>query len=732
MYIYDRKLVPWCDQEEVMWRSAQRDLYCRSRVVRSVSEGVRNGNPDLLRSESLGRSWARILRRTERWEMGGLGEKGSPTQTKFAVFSLPRMADKVPDDKTLLTELGKMKTTEARALARAFASFGKPKQFTEALIATLQAIPLPGEGLKRYAIYLARIGAEAFILRLNVTGDKRSHVGFVDHPSRLYDSFNLTHREYFLHFAIRRLLVDSSSASTPEAHGRVLALSMALFSAVQSELAREFRLIGIPENLLIAYRRLVAAIMWKHYQLQTDGLLERTRSLKLRFADALKQVEDLFGKASITLLHDVNATLPIFHTGSGAYRDYFTPSGRTDIGFTHFSRFARSGAESEPTVSFRTVVRRRYEQKSLLEELQRRSHPALPPLLHDTALWQLWLRRIWDSPLLQRDKLGDLLGLVHRYFEAFTVHVPHDLREGCSEKNYLTRSFPRAVTGALIHDCAVYAIRWLHMLGGLFTGGLTPYGIANPRAYLVEMPSHVGAMIRVEFGRPFLHRHVLVSINNKDAVVHSDNPQESDQDAAGVVVLDRYKGVVTPYFLRPIKSRLSDANALWKEVCRIFETKLRLPYPDPTEPHLRYLAYNAGIAGVSREVADAVGGLWLDLQRRLASARNESGTIPSDRLREEIQRYAQSVKATVDAGTKKYKKEVEPLSGEIDRDLDANKHRIPRGARIVDSAQPPRQPWESAWRDYSQELEKSVKSLDLSQSNPERFFPEDDFVAAVE
>ena len=31
-----------------------------------------------------------------------------------------------------------------------------------------------------------------------------------------------------------------------------------------------------------------------------------------------------------------------------------------------------------------------------------------------------------------------------------------------------------------------------------------------------------------------------------------------------------------------------------------------------------------------------------------------------------------------------------------------------------------------------QELDNAVKSLDLSQSNPERFFPEDDFVAAVQ
>jgi hypothetical protein len=678
----------------------------------------------------LGQLSTGISRRTHLSETGRLGEKSSPTPAKFAVFDLPTDAAKLPDDRALLADLGRMRTDEARALGRAFASFGKPKQFAETLLAALRAIPLPGEGMKRYGIYLARLGAEAFILGLNVTGDKRFHVGFVDHPSRLYDSPSLSHREYFLHFAIRQLLTVSSSASMADAHSTMLVRGGALFFALQAELAQNYRLIGIPENLLVAYRRLVAAIIWKHYQLQMDDLLARARSLKLRFGDALKELDDLLRKASITLVHDPHATLPVFRTGSGEYRDYFTPSARTDIGFTHFSRFARPGPESEPNISFRTIFRRRYEQESLLQDLQRRSHPALPPLLHDSGSWQVWIRRMWEDPLLQRDKLGDLLGFVHRYFEAFSVHVPHDLKEGCSEKNYLTRPFPRAVTGGLIHDCAVYAIRWLNMLSGLFTRGLTPRGLANPRAFLVEMPSHVGAMIRVEFVPPFLQRPVLVSINNKDAIVHRDNPQQSDQVAAETVVLDRYKGVRTPYFFRPIKSRLSDATALWQEICRIFETKLRLPYTDRTEPHLRYLAYNAGIAGVSREVADSVGGLWLALQRTLA--RSQSGSISSDRFREEIHRYAQFVQAAVEAGTKKYKKEVEPLIEEIDRDLDANKHRIPRGARIVDSAPPSRQPWESAWREYSQELEKSMKSLDLSQSNPERFFPEDDFMAAVE
>lgn len=707
MYLYDRKpsgSQARSKEQPITSRSAQRNSYYPDQGISGF--GGRGGSNS---------SYV--------WENEGLGQ--------FRVFDLPEAAGNVPNDRALLAELGKIKTNEARVLSRAFSSFGKPKQFEDKLLTALRAIPLPGEGLKRYEVYLARLGAEAFILGISVTGDKRFHVGFVDHPSRLHDSLTASYQKYFLHFAIGRLLAASSSASAPDAHRKALVCGTALFSAIQSELAREYRLIGIPETLLAAYRRLLVAVIWKHYQMQMDHLLEKTRSSKLRLADALKELEDIFKKASITLVHDEHATVPIFRTGSGEYRDYFTPSNRSDIGFTYFSRTARPGTDSVPDISFQTVVRRRLQQKNLLEDLQKKSHLQLPPKLHDSASWQVWIRRVWDSPLLQRDKLGDLLGLIHLYFEAFTVQVPHDLREGCSETNYLTRTFPRAITGSLIHDCAVYAIRWLHMLGRLFTPGLTPYGITNPRIFLVEMPGHVGAMIRAEILPPFLHRHILVSINNKDAIIHKDNPQINDQVAAEIVVLDKYQGMMTPYYIRPIKAEPSDANSLWKEVCRIFEKKLRLPYSDTTEPHLRYLAYNAGIARVSREVTDTVGGLCLELLQRLAAARNSDGTVSSDRLRDEVQKYTRSVKVAVDAGTTKYKKDVEPLIEEIDSDLDANIHRIPKDISVVDSAQPKRQPWESAWLEYCPELEKAVKSRDISGINPEKFFLEDDFAAAV-
>lgn len=709
MYVYDRKLLgsrSRCKQQPINSRLAERNSYYSDRAVSGFVGRGGSGS-------------------TYVWADEGLGQ--APV-----VFKLPKDTEKVPSDRALLSELGKIKTNEAGALVRAFSSFGKPKQFTETLPAALRAIPLPGEGLTRYETYLARLGAEAFILGLSVTGDKRFHVGFVDHPSRLHDALTPSYQEYFLHFAIRRLLAASSSASAPDTHRKLLVHGIALFSALQSELAREYRLMGIPKTLLAAYRRLLVAIIWKHYQMQMDHLLEKTRSSKLRFTDALKELEDLFKKASITRVHDEHAAVPLFHTGSREYRDYFTPSSRTDIGFTFFSRTARPGTDSEPDISFRTVVRRRREQKSLLEDLQKRSHPRLPPKLHDSASWQVWIRDMWDGNLrwLPTDKrMAETLKVVEQYFEAFTAHVPHDLREGCKERNYLTRSFPRAITGSLVHDCLVYAIRWIHILGRLIDPKSSPTGIKDPRLFLIEMPGHVGVMIRA---RKLVGDDILVSINNKYAEMHDLDPGESDEVAAKMVVSDQYHGMRTPFVARRITASPSDATSFWKDVCRFYDRKLLLPYSDPSEPHLRYLAYNAGVARIAREVADTIGGLWLELQQRLAAARTQNRTVPPNLVQEEIKRYYRSVEKAVKAASDNYQRDVNPLIGEINNDLHANQHRLPKGKGTgVAEASPRLMPWQRAWLEYRPELEKAVKSRNISGIDPERFFPDDDFAAAV-
>jgi hypothetical protein len=177
------------------------------------------------------------------------------------VFILPKGAPATPTDGNLSQDLAKIKTKESLALQKAFASIGKP-HFKETLIAALGAAPWEGEqDSSRYQMFLARLGAEAFIQDIAVPEENRVKVGFVNHPANISDTGSPSQRVFFLHFGIRRLLQLSLSASTSDQHRQLLVRATMMFSALQSELRREYGLTGIPEALLVVYRRLLTALV---------------------------------------------------------------------------------------------------------------------------------------------------------------------------------------------------------------------------------------------------------------------------------------------------------------------------------------------------------------------------------------------------------------------------------------------------------------------------------------
>src|SRR5262249_24789685 len=282
-------------------------------------------------------------------------------------------------------------------------------------------------------------------LDIGVDGEKRFHIGFIDHPTHLDQALSSSSKEYFIQFAVKRLLEISAASSTPDTHRTQMEHAVALFRVFQAELARDYRLIIESESLLLAYRSLLTRIIWKNYQALFDQSLAESKGSASRFLEIPKQLDNHLRSAAVTLLHDKQTIVPAFRINFKAQllRDYFNPSS-AEIAFKYFSAGPRK-TNDVPQISFRAAHRRRVEQRAVLLHLAKRSHPDPPPILHDGASWQAWIRRVSDRPLLQRgDKLTEMLDLVSWYFEAFTAHVPYDLLEGCAERNYLTRSFPRA------------------------------------------------------------------------------------------------------------------------------------------------------------------------------------------------------------------------------------------------------------------------------------------------
>ena len=184
---------------------------------------------------------------------------------------------------------------------------------------------------------------------------------------------------------------------------------------------------------------------------------------------------------------------------------------------------------------------------------------------------------------------------------------------------------------------------------------------------------------------------------------HDFDASEPDDVAAHKVVEDMYQGMITTFIVRPIASEPSDARALWNEICRIFDKKTPLPYSHATEPHLRYLAYNAGIARLSRQVADTAGNLWIELQQRLEAERKKSGRVNPVWISGEIQRYRSSTEKAVEAASDEYEKKLKPSINEIDNDINENRSRLAKGTRDFKTSDQVR-PWERALKDYRPEL----------------------------
>jgi hypothetical protein len=110
--------------------------------------------------------------------------------------------------------------------------------------------------------------------------------------------------------------------------------------------------------------------------------------------------------------------------------------------------------------------------------------------LHDNDSWRTFLLEKFRASRKRLgndwDALSATINLLGDYLSAFTIHAPYNIDE--FGDNYLTRTFPRALTGQLIHDCGVYALR-------------VAYALSLVRKELglifraVAMPLHVGLII---------------------------------------------------------------------------------------------------------------------------------------------------------------------------------------------------------------------------------------------
>ena len=194
-----------------------------------------------------------------------------------------------------------------------------------------------------------------------------------------------------------------------------------------------------------------------------------------------------------------------------------------------------------------------------------------PVRLHSDADWARYLKRVYGGFLefgIQEDK-PDTIGMspedayretvefVGRYLRAFTVHSPYNLEDFGA--NYLNRKFPRALTGQIIHDCGVYALRVAYMLSLLRDDlGLT--------FHFVRLPFHFALVILSNKGLPALVvnnddlRWVPISMADKLVSEHGLSKGELAGELAGRHFIP---GVKMPLLTQELKTRELGRSRIW-------------------------------------------------------------------------------------------------------------------------------------------------------------------------
>jgi hypothetical protein len=223
----------------------------------------------------------------------------------------------------------------------------------------------------------------------------------------------------------------------------------------------------------------------------------------------IKQSAQLIDKIQLPTHLSVDVTRSVFGKHGGKHLDYFLKgkdAKKASIDFSFYSDAQQPG--SEKSLDLSRLVAIREKQINFLENFYGRKVDASKhltpesaenaaiisqhgaPHLHSVEDWRQFLRHKVQAQKAagksDNEALDSVILLVQEYLSAFTIHSPYDIAE--FGDNYLTRTFPRALTGQLIHDCGVYALRVAYMLS-LVREDL------HLRFRFIRLPAHLGLII---------------------------------------------------------------------------------------------------------------------------------------------------------------------------------------------------------------------------------------------
>jgi len=241
----------------------------------------------------------------------------------------------------------------------------------------------------------------------------------------------------------------------------------------------------------------------------------------------------------------VEVTRTEFTTKGGMHRDFFDTSAQSaSVKIEYYDKEQTEGKEKLLPVAVMQNIRKQqlaflmsfYGLDSKGRKLTGKEHPAdlmgasKTFNLFSIDDWRDFLDKKFDD-LTQNKKLSnanaflELIRLIQSYMKAFTIHTPYNIDD--FGDNYLTQNFPRALTGQLIHDCGVYALKTAYLLS------LIAPKIGLKFQYII-LPNHIGLIMTAK-DMPVLILHnddftVIPMLEQQFDALSKENQQMSLSD----------------------------------------------------------------------------------------------------------------------------------------------------------------------------------------------------------
>ncbi|MBZ5553752.1 MAG: DUF4157 domain-containing protein [Acidobacteriia bacterium] len=319
----------------------------------------------------------------------------------------------------------------------------------------------------------------------------------------------------------------------------------------------------------------------KYLQIAKDRLENKLAGLVFP-ADAAKQ------SGAVTL----PVTRTEFKKGGGRHLDIFLKdkaAERRSVKITFYDVDMPEGLGSEKELDFGRILTIRRGQIQVVERIYGLGKDKTGKLTEETKEnaaaiarlgkeglhlesdddWRKFLVAKFELNLARTGKkdeaLTAVIKLLEAYLRAFTTHTPYNIDD--FGDNLLTTTFPRALTGQLIHDCGVYALRIAYMLSLL-----REHPDLKLRFRFIVFPVHIGLIITGE-GLPLYIAH---------------NDQFTIYSASDVALLQQEWKQTDPRGQRRTPSPKDETEQFLGELAgEEFISNTDLPFKTMDVPHLK-------------------------------------------------------------------------------------------------------------------------------------------------